>query len=96
MRRPGARSLALALTLASSLVTLRAARAAEASDAPWVAGSPDTMIERAGRRAAAGGDDALARLLLIESLGDEATAGRARAELDALARRSDPLGETAR
>ncbi|HMJ52104.1 MAG TPA: hypothetical protein VK540_08505, partial [Polyangiaceae bacterium] len=47
----------------------------------WTAATPDTMLDLALRRGAAGGDDALAGLATAHALADRASAGRARAGL---------------
>jgi hypothetical protein len=62
------------------------------SSVRWTGATPDEMLEFALRRAAAGGDDALAGLVTAHALADRATAGRARAGLEKLAGSGNDIG----
>ncbi|HHH29712.1 MAG TPA: hypothetical protein ENK57_15390, partial [Polyangiaceae bacterium] len=62
----------------------------------WAAGSPDAMVDANEAAARRGARDALARLLVIESLVDEATAGRSRRALERLGRADGPIAGEAR
>src|SRR5438874_304438 len=89
------RNAAFASIVVLAAGTARDARAAE-PDTHWTAATPDAMIDRAAAAAQNGGPDALARVLLISSLADEASAGKARAALAAIAKGKGPIAEQAR
>lgn len=87
---------ALGVSAALALVALSARADAATPETPrWTGRTPDEIVERSARRAAAGGSDALARLLFAYSLAPEADAGRAKGLLAALGRSPTPLGDTA-
>ncbi|MBM4357965.1 MAG: hypothetical protein FJ096_07625 [Deltaproteobacteria bacterium] len=96
MRRALARLASLGMPLVLGLVDPSTASASDGLDRRWTAATPDVMIERAARRVAADGDDALARLMLIDSLAAEASAGHARSTLANLGRGATSLATTAR
>src|SRR5262245_11535634 len=62
----------------------------------WTSTTPDQMLDLALRRAAAGGEGAMAGLAVAYSLADRASAGRTRAGLDALGRGNDEIAAQAR
>src|SRR5262245_24597622 len=62
----------------------------------WTSSTPDQMLDAALRRAAAGGDGAMAGLAEAYSLADRASAGRTRSGLDALGRGDDEIAAQAR
>ncbi|HEX9294546.1 MAG TPA: transglutaminase domain-containing protein [Polyangiaceae bacterium] len=62
----------------------------------WTARTPDEMLDLALRRAAANGDTALAGLAVAYALADRASAGRARAGLEALGRSDGEIAAQAR
>jgi hypothetical protein len=62
----------------------------------WTGATPDEMLEFALRRAAAGGDDALAGLATAHALADRASAGRARAGLTKLGQGTTDIATQAR
>jgi tetratricopeptide (TPR) repeat protein len=96
------RALARTVLFATSALALLGAGAAAPSalarpgDARWLASTPDAMIERAARASTLAPEDALARVLFIASLAPEATAGRARAALEALGNGHGAAAEQAR
>lgn len=85
-----------AAVLSVSIMSLGPYAAAEEPGGPWVAGEPDAMIAANEVAARRGGSDAIARLLVIEALADEATAGQARAALERLGRAGGPVAGEAR
>jgi tetratricopeptide (TPR) repeat protein len=62
----------------------------------WTAAHPDQMLELALRRAAAGGDDALAGLATAYALADRAPAGRARLGLEKIGQGDNDIAAQAR
>jgi len=62
----------------------------------WTGPTPDAMLEFAVRRAAAGGDDALAGLATAHALSDRASAGRSRAGLAKLGQGATDIAVQAR
>ena len=62
----------------------------------WTAATPDEMVDHLLARARAGGDDALAALVLASSLDDRASFGRVRDGLAAIAASGSPLADDAR
>lgn len=62
----------------------------------WTAETPDEMVDLALNRAKAGGEDALAGLVIASFLDDRAAFGKVRAGLDAVAASGSPLADDAR
>src|SRR4051812_6127074 len=62
----------------------------------WTASTPDEMVDQLFARARAGGDDALAALIVAASLDDRASFGRVRDGLTAFAASGAPLAPEAR
>src|SRR5262245_53200321 len=87
--------LALAAALSPDVVRAQATAAAPAA-LRWTAETPDEMLDFALKRAQAGGDDALAGLLVAATMDDRAAFGKARAGLDAIAMSTSPLADDAR
>src|SRR3954468_23384713 len=85
---------ALAVVLFSASIQAEKAKSTD-PNLRWTARTPDEMLDLALRRAAAGGDGALAGVAIAYSLVDRASAGRARAGLDALGRGSDDIAAQA-
>src|SRR5206468_6326139 len=79
------------VTVAGSLQ----AEKAHTASMRWTASTPDEMLDLALRRAAAGGDGAMAGLAVAYSLSDRASAGRARAGLDAIGKGDDDIAAQA-
>ena len=76
--------------------SLQAERAKSSPPLRYTARTPDEMLEFALRRAAAGGDGALAGLALAYALADRAAAGRARRGLESLGRGKGEIPTQAR
>jgi len=87
--------LGLPLAAAIGPNVVRAQSAAPAA-LRWTAETPDEMVDSALKRGQAGGDDALAGLVLAASLDDRAAFGKARAGLDLIGASASPLADDAR
>jgi hypothetical protein len=94
IRALGGAGVLLALTLPGG--ALAGAPATGADPARWTAATPDDMVDQVLARAAQGGDDALAALVVAASLDDRAYFGRAREGLTHLGDGSSPLADEAR
>src|SRR4051794_29879522 len=66
---------------------------ASAAAIRWTAETPDEMVDQALKRAQAGGDDALAGLVIVSMLDDRAAFGKARGGLDAIGAGTSPLAD---
>jgi transglutaminase-like putative cysteine protease len=76
--------------------TLAGSPAAHAAAPRWTAATPDEMVDHLFARARAGGEDALAALVVAASLDDRATFGKVREGLEAFAASGAPLADEAR
>ncbi|MCC6521983.1 MAG: hypothetical protein IT373_04925, partial [Polyangiaceae bacterium] len=98
-RTPRRSRLALVLSACGALAALGLAAEGRADGPPkarWTAATPDAMAEAALARAARGGDDALAGLVVAAALDERASFGKVRAGLAALAAGGGPLASEAR
>jgi transglutaminase-like putative cysteine protease len=91
---------AAAFVLAAAVIpagTVAGSPAVANADAPrWTAATPDEMVERLFARARAGGEDALAALVVAASLDDRASFGKVRDGLETFAGSGGPLADEAR
>jgi hypothetical protein len=96
-RRAAAWLLVAAATPGGALAGAPIAQGAPASPAArWTAATPDEMADQLFARVQAGGDDALAALVVAASLDDRASFGRVRHGLRAVASSGSPLAGEAR
>jgi hypothetical protein len=95
-RAAGFGGLTLAAVLGPSAVHAQVP-AGEAAGSPlrWTEETPDAMLADALKRAQAGGEDALAGLVVAAALDERTSYGKARAGLDAIAASSSPLADDA-
>jgi transglutaminase-like putative cysteine protease/tetratricopeptide (TPR) repeat protein len=87
--------LRAAILLLVVLVGVPHAAAGE-PEARWTAGDADALVDLSLRAAQRGGPDAVARLLIIAAVADDASAGKAATALEALAGSSSPVAADAR
>jgi transglutaminase-like putative cysteine protease/tetratricopeptide (TPR) repeat protein len=86
------------LMLAVTVILLAPVADSSAAEGPmrWTASSPDELVDLSLQAAQGNQADALARAVLIYSLDERATAGKARAALTTLARRGGTIAQDAR
>lgn len=91
----GKRLAAVCLVVGLLTTADRAARAQQEAVA-WTGATPERVIERCFEAARAGGDDALARLVLASALSEAAPPGQVHRLLESLVAASPELGDQAR
>ncbi len=88
--------LAAAVVPGGAVAGVSAAQAEPAATARWTAATPDEMVDQLFARVRRGGDDALAALIVADSLDDRASFGRVIDGLAAVASSASPLAGEAR